>query len=1561
MPIGSGSFTGKTTSAEDRLMSAYQQLDGRYQAGNTHHEKIARSQEGGFDSFVASIGRGVQEGAENVLNLPTDLAGMKKWVDFDYIKPREGFLNESTTAMTQFAVGLPVGGVPLKAAVKTIQKARAAKKGKTLVKGRDTTKDKLKKAAMDGMAIGAGADFVAFSGNESLIYNLLDVHPELQASYGDITSKEGWQNMSLEELTEATLQHPNFSAQRLAENWGGRGANVLEGAFIGALLQVTWRAARLKFNSDKLTNRTIEGSDEKIKKGVEKTVRDGDTLNEQLTVKELQEHDAFQHGTMKKEGHLTPEDAAALKREEAELAKAQADLAESAEKMKEGTHFSVVEEVDEIAPKGWDDALESRTATELGVDPEELMRGAVRHENPTLRIVDDSMMHDAFDAGDAFDLNLPAGFTKDTLVMTSVTKDGAEIVINQPKVAELWSEAGETFNMFGRKYAKDAFNSVNDLAAFIVARERASVRFPQLKGESAKGWKVRLDQVAANELKRKGLGNFWKYEFTKVKGMEQFKLDDDMLHGSIFSDPEQGAQLAKEIANARGTGLNLEEVFSRALDAIQVDKGMSDATQKYTSSRLMNFFMSNMRKGFESDPLGDQMAKAIGWSQDTHRQGAKDFLRDELLNDIDAIAQSSGLTPQGVAERFRLGRGDYKDLFPETSIDDALKQDVAATKELYIRTWAYRLDQAVSMKQMSGLAEEITEMEGKATTEQLARFATQVETIQSKMFGFRHLRQAEGRALAANRSFKLAQDFAGKGGTGEKIMEEIMNKAGGKKGMSTLASRINAIFQANKNNPKGGASSAADLLNKSVSGIDIHNEYWMNSLLSGTRTQVVNTVGTALHMAYKPIEGLVGSAFGKDKATRAFFRNQVYYAANMMTETIKAIGALGLNKATKVMRLVDEGKYLQKRGEILNQGGQGAAIAAGSRKSLRRGKGTLESRSELFDIQPSTVIASKNISFMDDANEWARNAFDFMGAAIRVPSRLMIATDELFKQVQFRSASMSKLYNEALEKIPAKSQDADTINNYITERFQGLIRGTGARFTPDIIKDEAYRNWTQALNRAQKKGEPLPEEMKDKEAYILNYITKNYEGHHDKETLSNFAMDWAEDSTFTRGLDVDLNELKAAKKIGSDQSSFTKSVQDMASQHSWMRIIIPFVRTPVNLLKFPLQRLPVLNNAAVNSKSKFLKKLHHRYQADMASDDPIRKAAAQGRMRMGAIMYPAIALFAASGQITGNGPTNPRQRRALMATGWRAYSIKVGDRYVSYARLDPFSTVLGLAADSVEFVREAGKAGDIDDSWAKTLALAGTYSLSNNIANKSFLAGLSNILSTLTDPVGNGNFETLVQKQLTSYVPKALSQFTVLTDDHYIKKSYGLLDAMKSQVPGMAGDIDPMRNFLGDPMEYVAPEIGARAFSVMNPFLSSKYKKDDVLDALAELGYGFGAPEPKLMGKSFLDMRKYKDDSGRSAYDFYQEQIGKTELGGKTLRTRLADFFKTTRYKKQTAFAGQVGFESLEVDPRITEVKSIVRKYRDKAKKETKSKYPELVSAERSYKMHYKQILKQLR
>ena len=1587
MPISTGNYTDSVSSEEEQIADSYKSLHSRYTTGDADYLKMQRDQEGAFKQGAASAAHGVQEGINSMANLPTDLMGFKQWADIDYIKPREGAVNEFISTGFTFASGLPAGGPIGKGALTLIQKAvkagKAGKVAKETAKGRQTRASKLKEAALKGMAPSAGADFIAFSGNESLVYNLMEMHPQLQDAYGQITGKEGWENMSPSELVEATQGLGTFDAGRMVRNWGGRGLNVGEGAVVGSLLSVFWRAVKLKWNNDSLTKSTWEGKDESIKQGVSTTEkRHGKVLSKELTEKEKQEHLAFKSGPMVDKGNVTPEQKVKIKREEAELAAAQADLADKVDSTKSRTPFNDIEEDEMLAPKSLTEADEANTAVKLGLgddaasvvigkesydygaDPEGMLDRATGE--PIFSHVPEELGYGDMDRpmfkwGD-FSEKWETGKGKDGKDKIGPSKEKfPSIEVNDDVIHNSWknvidhesrkgvsqpSVAGET----GRLYALDAFNSYKDFEGFLIARQLAKHKFPKLVKESAAGYDNRLDRAAADAMKRKGLGNFWKYEMDALGGMEQFKVDEETLLSAIFKDPAGGKELAESIINARtGAGVDLNKAFLKAMDMINIDSTMSDAGQKYMTARVMSYFMKSLRSGFvdsSTDPLGNQFAKAIGWHGDVNRQSAKDHLHEHLLNQLDDVADATGLSPQGAAERIRKGYGDFKHLFDETSLDEALGQDVAVMREMYIRTWAYRLDQVITVKQLERTAEAIVKTEGKPSVSQLAEFATQMERMASKLAAFRNLRKAEGRALAANKAFRWAKDKGLGGGEQDQLLTEILNRSGGHDGLKDLAAKIASIADANKND-KTSIAATGGMVAKSITGVDVHNEYWMNAILSGARTQVVNTIGTALHMVYKPIEGIAGS-LGGDETSRRFFRKHMMYAATMMLDTFRLLTKLGLNKAKAASGFQDAAAYSKNRSDIFSGGSQGAGAVAGARKALRRGKGTLESRSELFDLQPSSAITGDLLS--ETTSQWAKDLLDGIGNIIRVPSRLMISTDEMFKQISFRSASMAKLFNEAMETLPKAQQSQENIQKYMAERFQGLIRSNGARFTPDVIKDEAYRTYTRAVTQAEQDGTPLGEEFRNKKEYINNYIEDNYLSKADSHgALSDFAMDWSEDATFTRGLDVDLKRMQDKGYLQGD-TSVSKDIQDFATKHSWARIVTPFIRTPINLLKFPMQRLPILHNAALKSESGWLKKLHQRYQADMMSNDPIKVAEAKGRMRMGALMYTTMGGLAASGIVTGGGSRDPQQRALDIATGWRPYSIKIGDKYISYQRLDPFSTVLGLAADTVEFAKEAGEHGDMDAAWYDTLISAGLYSASNNMANKSYLTGMSNFLSAITDPIDSSHFDSLIQKQGTSYVPKAISQFTVLTDDNYVRQTYGLLEAMQNQIPFMAGKLEPKRNILGQPMEYVSPDIMSRAFSIVNPFLTSDYKHDDVLDSIAGMDYNFGAPEPKLQGKKALDMRIFRDENGRSAYDFYQEEIGTITIGGATLRDRLKKYFSSSKFAKQTAFDAEHGFDMIEDDPRIKDIKYWIGRYRGAAKKATKLAYPDLAAAQKSYK-----------
>ena len=133
----------------------------------------------------------------------------------------------------------------------------------------------------------------------------------------------------------------------------------------------------------------------------------------------------------------------------------------------------------------------------------------------------------------------------------------------------------------------------------------------------------------------------------------------------------------------------------------------------------------------------------------------------------------------------------------------------------------------------------------------------------------------------------------------------------------------------------------------------------------------------------------------------------------------------------------------------------------------------------------------------------------------------------------------------------------------------------------------------------------------------------------------------------------------------------------------------------------------------------------------------------------------------------------------------------------------------------------------------------------------------------------------------------------------------------------------------------------------------SEAKNDPVLEELANTGYGFGAPSPRIKGSKYLDMRKYHDpETGRSAFDRYQELIGEIKTGGgKSLRDKLTDLFNHRHYKRASLMAerGLLQFEGTYRDPRVKTIKALMAKWRAAAKVQVLREYPDLLNAVKGF------------
>jgi len=1150
--------------------------------------------------------------------------------------------------------------------------------------------------------------------------------------------------------------------------------------------------------------------------------------------------------------------------------------------------------------------------------------------------------------------------------------------IDRPRAVAHWRAWKE--DELYENIPKDVFSNYEDFERYLLERERAKFRFPKMQGESVENYAQRVQRHAINSSKRKGVGDFYRYEFD-TSAPKNLQLTEAEQLRVLFGqgNDEAGKAVINILRNAgKARGRSVTEAMNEAAKIINIDNAMTDIGSKYFTGRIMSFFIHNLRKGFSNLPDDaanfkkkdiDTLADALGFVKDPHRRGPAAILEEDVLNGIDDIADSNAIGRDAMAERIREGRGEFRKIYgelaPPTGLDESMRQDVKVLKEAYIRTVAYKMDAVMQVKRLQKLTDEISKMtdeEFAANRGMQEKYNAELERIALKVSNIQKLATASGRMLRAQQDMHKAvfSDM-------EKHLDQV--KYGNPKQLKKHAQRLHAIMEANRHDAVEAATAAKKYLSNTVSGIDVHNEYWLNSILSGTKTQMVNFISTGLHMYYKPIEGMMGALMRRDPAQAKVMLDQLVQTAMINASVVRVLSSLGWNNFKHMGGMLDNSGFHANRAKIFKRGqgtdsmAQATGAVAGARKSYRAGEGTLSQTSDLFDVKPPHAISGDLLGEASDESFFgsslgARKTLDYVGGIVRLPMRLMISSDELFKQISFRATSMSKLAQDALMAGKTSSED---IARYIADNFTGLIRKNGQRHTGKVIQDEAFREHGKIMSRFDDKaGDEFPEQYRNRDAFVDDYVNHHYDPN--KGALSERAMDWAEDVTYTRRLDKDIVFLKNLGK-GNKSSSLLQDTQDMVHRHPFLRLVMPFVKTPVNILKFPLQRMniPFITSPTgkvLGKEMEWLKNLHSRYAADMASGDPQRMAEAAGRVWAGRFYWVSAVSLAASGVITGGGPSNPNERKNMIATGWRPYSVRIGDKYISYSRLDPFSTALGLAADTYEKFAEAGRAGDIEEDGFTAVMMAGAFSISNNIADKSYLSGINTVLQAFLEP--ETKLKALLKKQSGSYIPKIISQWTPLTDDHYMKKTYGLLEGLMVRTPGLARHIEPMRNYLGDPIESMyAPTVWAAG---LNPFLVSKASNDAVLDEIAHLDYGFGAPTARIKGSRHLDMRKFFDKNGRSAFDRFQEAIGQEKINGLTIRKALERLFNSKAYRDAGDLAerNELFHQGTFRDPRIKAVKGLMSRFRSRAKNRVLVEHPNLLGAVKTFNWQTDMQMKKL-
>jgi hypothetical protein len=396
-------------------------------------------------------------------------------------------------------------------------------------------------------------------------------------------------------------------------------------------------------------------------------------------------------------------------------------------------------------------------------------------------------------------------------------------------------------------------------------------------------------------------------------------------------------------------------------------------------------------------------------------------------------------------------------------------------------------------------------------------------------------------------------------------------------------------------------------------------------------------------------------------------------------------------------------------------------------------------------------------------------------------------------------------------------------------------------------------------------------------------------------------------------LDDDLLNIAKETTFQTDLEGWAKSFGDFVTAVPPLRIFFPFVKTGHNIMVYAGTHVPVLG------------KHLSEYKAVMAGEDEYSKAVMRGRQAWGTMLVLGAALAAHNGMITGNGPPDPEERK-LWEKQHPPRSIRIGNYWVDYSRIEPFGWLLSSVADIYDFT----KRGRLSEDRGQYLAGYITYAIAANFTNKSYMQGVVPLGRLLTPGwQGIQVLTTLPVDTINSFLPMSGLRSTfanMLTP--YKQEFNGLIDRSLYRASGGFAKVgSPMYDWL-DGSLVEAPNGG---FNALNPLAIRTRKQDVVRDALEDIEF-----DNTIISKTLSGVKLGREHRSRM-----QQIMGNSGLH-KELEQWVTNpnFGSAVRSFKARLSAGERVYK--ENEPFYDEIVRIILRHRDAAVDQVKRESPEL-------------------
>lgn len=378
-----------------------------------------------------------------------------------------------------------------------------------------------------------------------------------------------------------------------------------------------------------------------------------------------------------------------------------------------------------------------------------------------------------------------------------------------------------------------------------------------------------------------------------------------------------------------------------------------------------------------------------------------------------------------------------------------------------------------------------------------------------------------------------------------------------------------------------------------------------------------------------------------------------------------------------------------------------------------------------------------------------------------------------------------------------------------------------------------------------------------------------------------------------------------------------QSLGRLTQHYPALKVILPFTRTPANILSFTFERTP-------------LAPLMGTFRANIAAGGP-RRDLALAQMGLGTMAMMSFADMTMNNQVTGRGPVEKGQREALQRTGWQPYSLKIGDRWFSYNRLDPVGSLIGMSADATETLMHA-QHEVLDDPDIERVAVAATIAFAGNLVNKSYLSGLSSVIEALNDPTRSA--ESWSRRLVGSLIPAGVAAVGRV-DDPQVREVNSMIDALRARTPGLSDNLPPKRDLWGAPIDRSSGY--GKAFDLLSPSYTKAPNVEPIDKEIVEQGFNVTMPSRKTSFNGVtVDLSQYP-----KAYSRYVELAG-NELKHPAWNLGAKDFLNAVVTGKHPMSAVYQLRSDGPDGGKDVFIRDTISKYRDMARTQLLKEFPDL-------------------